>query len=66
MKRKVTVVVREAEDPSEDRRYWAAKSPAERVAAVGDLRARCFAFMGTDGPPRMRRDVVRVLSTHER
>jgi len=60
MPRRVTLVVKDREDPREESRYWAKKTPAERVDAVSVLRRRCFAVMGYKKLPRLRR-TLRVI-----
>ncbi len=64
MGRKVSVSVKDAEDPLEELRYWAQKTAEERVDAVSLLRRQCFIVMGYSELPRLTRE-VRVLPTHE-
>ncbi len=64
MPRKVTVTVKAREDALEDLRYWAKKTPAERVDAVSLLRRQCLVFKGFRKLPRLRR-TLRVLDRHE-
>jgi hypothetical protein len=57
MARKIAVVVKDRKDPLDERRYWASKTPKERVEAVTRLRLQCFAMMGLDELPRLARKV---------
>ena len=54
------VVVKVKEDPLDSLRFWAGKTSLERVDAVSFLRRQCFAVMGFDELPRLRRDKVRA------
>ncbi len=48
MERKITVVVKDRDDPHDERLYWASKIPKERVEAATRLRLQCFAMMGLE------------------
>ena len=64
MERKITVVVKDRDDPHDERLYWASKTPKERVEAVTRLRLQCFAMMGLEKIPRLERRVG-VLARHD-
>jgi hypothetical protein len=44
------------EHPEEDRRFWARKTPAERLDAVVFLSEQCYLAMGYSALPRLRKE----------
>lgn len=47
------VRILDREDPRDDLRFWLAKSPAERIAAVEFLRRQCLLVTGQKNFPRL-------------
>lgn len=60
MRRMISVVVKDKEDPLDSLRFWAQKTSAERVDAVSFLRRQCFAVMGFKELPSLNRGKVRT------